>query len=208
MEWQLVAEYRAETGKNAARKLRREMKIPGVLYGYHIQGAVPVALDARQIHKLLTALGEEAKVIQFTLKKDSGEEEHHQVLIREVQVHPFRRQLLHVDFYALAADQLLDVDVPIELVGESLGVKKGGVVEQVMHTLSIRCLPGEIPDKIDIDVSNLDLGDVIHVKDLRGRYSFRIMDDDEAPIVAVNVPEDYEAKAAASAEAEEEAESE
>jgi len=208
MEWQLMAEYRAGTGKNAARKLRREKKIPGVIYGYHIQGAIPVALDARQINNLLAALGEETKVIQFVLKKDSGEEDHHQVLIREVQVHPFKRRLLHVDFYALAADQVLDVDIPIELVGESPGIKKGGVVEQIMHTLSIRCLPHEIPDKIEVDINDLDLGDVIHVKDLRGRYSFRIMDDDEAPIVAVNVPEDYEAKAAASAETEEESESE
>ncbi|MEJ5301699.1 MAG: 50S ribosomal protein L25/general stress protein Ctc [Thermodesulforhabdaceae bacterium] len=205
MEWQLVAEYRPNTGKNVARKLRAANKVPGVLYGHHIQGAIPITVETREIHKLLTVMGDETKVIQLALKKETGKEESHQVLIREVQVHPYKRKLLHVDFYALAADQLLDVDVPVELVGESPGVKKGGVVDQIMHTISVRCLPHEIPDKIEIDISNLDLGSVVHVKDIRKRYSFRIMEDDEAPLVSVNVPEDYEAKAA-SEEAEESSE--
>lgn len=195
MEWQLTAEYRAKTGKNVARKLRNSSKVPGVLYGHNVSGATPVAVDEREMLKLLSAIGEETKVIRFTLRRD-GKEEPHQVLIREVQVHPFRRRLLHVDFYALAADQLLDVEVPVELVGESPGVKKGAIVEQILHTLSVRCLPHEIPEKIEIDISNLDIGDVIHVSHIRSRYSFRIMDDDEAPIVSISVPEDYEAKSA------------
>lgn len=194
MEWRLTAEYREKTGKNAARKLRGSNKIPGVLYGYNIPGAVPVCVEERDILKLISSMGEETKVIQLTLRKES-KEENHQVLVREVQVHPFRRRLLHVDFYALAADQVLDVDVPIELIGESPGVKKGAVVDQLLHTLSIRCLPHEIPEKIEIDISELDVGDVIHVRDIRGRYSFRIMEDDEAPIVSVSIPADYEAKA-------------
>ncbi|MGC8718830.1 MAG: 50S ribosomal protein L25/general stress protein Ctc [Thermodesulforhabdaceae bacterium] len=201
MEWRLTAEYREKTGKNVARKLRSAGMIPGVLYGYHIpSGSVPVTVDAREILKLLSAMGEETKVIQLTFKNQTGEEQQHQVLIREVQVHPYKRRLLHVDFYSLAADQLLDVDVPIELVGESPGVKKGGVVEQILHSLSVRCLPHEIPEKIELDISELDLGDVIHVRDIRGKYSFRIMDDDEAPIVSVSVPADYEAKAASEGE--------
>lgn len=200
MEWQLTAEYREKTGKNAARKLRSADRIPGVLYGYDISGAVPLTVDAREMLKLLSAMGEETKVVQLALRRKTGEEERHQVLVREVQVHPFKRRLLHVDFYSLAADKLLDVDVPIELIGESPGVKKGAVVEQLLHTLSVRCLPHEIPDKIELDVSELDVGDVIHVSDIRGKYSFRIMDDDEAPIVSVSIPADYEAKAMAEAE--------
>ncbi|MCX7823317.1 MAG: 50S ribosomal protein L25/general stress protein Ctc [Syntrophobacterales bacterium] len=202
MEWQLTAEYRAKTGKNIARKLRNSDKIPGILYGHRIDGAVPVSVDYRDILKLLSSMGEETKVIQLTLRKESKEEKH-QVLIREVQVHPFKRRLLHVDFYALAADQLLDVEVPIELVGESPGVKKGAVVEHILHTLSVRCLPHEIPEKIEIDISDLDIGDVIHISDIRGRYPFRIMDDDEAPIVSIKIVEDYEEKASESEESSE-----
>ncbi len=195
MEWQVMAEYRAESGKNAARRLRRAKRVPGVLYGYHVKESLPISLDAKDVQKLLAAMGEETKVLHLSLKREN-EEEQHQVLIREVQTHPFKRRLLHVDLYALAADQLLDVDVPIEIVGESPGIKKGGVVEQLLHALSVRCLPHEIPDKVAINVGSLDLGGVIHVKDVKGRFSFRILDDDDAPIVSVNVPADYESKGA------------
>ncbi|MBW1974708.1 MAG: 50S ribosomal protein L25/general stress protein Ctc [Deltaproteobacteria bacterium] len=193
MEWVLSAETRARVGKSIARKLRREQKVPAIIYGPKIERPIPVALGTNQVVKLLTAMGDETKVVNLAVKREDGKEEQFQVLVKDVQTHPFKRRLLHVDFYALPADQDVDVDVPVDVVGEAIGVKKGGILNVVLHSLSIRCWPSEIPEKIEVDVSNLDIGDVLHVEDIRDQFSFKILNDDDAPIVAVTPPEGFEA---------------
>ncbi len=199
MELQLKAEYRATTGKNAARRLRMAQRVPGVLYGYNIDGSIPLSVNLGDIKKLLTTIGEETKVIELSLKRDEQEEKH-QVLIKEIQVHPYKRKLLHVDFYAISTDVPIEVEVPIALVGEPVGVKKGGIVEQILHTLSIKCVPREIPERIEVDIADMDIGDVIHVKDIRDKFSFKILTEDESTIVSIVAPEDYEAQPSESEE--------
>ena len=110
-------------------------------------------------------------------------------MIREIQVHPARRQLLHVDFYEVAMDQAIVVDVPVELKGRSVGVEKGGLVDLVRRTLAVRCLPGEIPEKVEVDISNLDLGDSIHVADLIEHSGFELADDKSFTVATILPPE-------------------
>lgn len=193
MTWELIAEERKVSGKGAARKLRRLDKIPAIVYGPAVERPIKVTVPGSRLKKLLYEFGEETKVVDLIIKQDNGAERREQIIIKDVQVHPYRRMILHADFYALAADQDVDVDVPVEIVGEAEGVKKGGILNVVIHSLLIRCLPKDIPEKIEIDVSGLDIGDVIHVEDIKDRFSFRIMTPPDAPIVAVTPPEGEEA---------------
>lgn len=158
----LSASVRNQNGKGAARALRRDGKVPAVVYG---RGRAPesLAIEAVALERLL------AKVRATTLLDVSVDDRQPvKALIREVQRNPLRPiDILHVDLYEVHADEEIAVDVPIKFVGTAEGVKNsGGVFEAVLHQLQIKVLPGDIPDHIDVDVSALGLGQSIHVSDL------------------------------------------
>jgi large subunit ribosomal protein L25 len=133
-------------------------------------------------------MGEESKLLRLTLEGVS-ENSTRQVLIRDIQTHPVRRQFLHVDFYEVPLDHPIVVEVPVEFHGESIGVRKGGTLNPIQRTISVKCLPGEIPEKVPVDISNLDLGDSIHVADLIGSVPFELVSDKRMAIVNVAAPE-------------------
>ncbi len=188
MDVELAVQIRAKTGTGAARRLRREEMVPAILYGPKT-APVPLAVPALRLMKLLRDIGEESKLIRIVIGNDR-DQQIRQALIREVQTHPVRRRFLHVDFYEVPLDQPILVDVPVELDGESIGEKKGGVLNLIRRTLSVRCLPGEIPERVHIDISDLDLGTSVHVADLVGRVPFELMDDKSVAVVAIVVPEE------------------
>jgi large subunit ribosomal protein L25 len=161
---------------------------------------VLLAVPALPLLKLLRDMGEESKLIRLVIGSDQDQQVR-QALIREVQTHPVRRRFLHVDFYEVPLDHPILVDVPIVLDGDSIGEKKGGVVNLIRRTLSVRCLPGEIPERVHIDISGMDLGSSVRVADLIGRVPFELMDDKNTAVVAIAVPEEM-AKAAESSEEE------
>lgn len=199
MDVELKVEMRTKTGTGAARRLRREEMVPAILYGPKT-ASVPLAVPAIRLLKLLRDIGEESKLIRLVIGNDK-DLQIRQALIREVQTHPFRRRFLHVDFYEVPLDQPILVDVPVELDGESIGEKKGGVLNLIRRTLSVRCLPGDIPERVHIDISDLDLGSSVHVADLISRIPFELMDDKSVAVVAIAVPEEA-AKAVESPEEE------
>lgn len=186
---ELAGELRTGTGKGAARRLRREDRVPGVLYGPKSE-PLSVSVNAKQLEAMLRGLGEETRLVQLVLDK-GGEKQTRQVLIREVQKHPVRRRFLHVDFYEAPLDKTIVVVVPVELTGVSscVGVRKGGTLDLLRRSLSVKCLPGEIPEKVQVDVSALDLNTSIHVGDLVGKVPFELMDDRHHSIVLVVAPE-------------------
>lgn len=198
MDIELSAEVRSKTGKGAARSLRREDRIPAILYGPKTD-PVLLSVTANRLEKLMREMGEESKLLNLNIESDDGRQTK-QVLIRELQVHPVRRRFLHVDFYEVPMDQPIVIEVPVELVGEAVGVKQGGVLDLVRRMLSVRCLPGEIPEKVEIDISNLEVGSTIHVADLVHQVAFELVDDQNFAVVTISAPE-----GAAEAEAEEEA---
>ncbi len=104
-------------------------------------------------------------------------------------MHPVRRRFLHIDFYEVPLDHPIVVEVPIELLGEPVGVKLGGMLNLVRRTLAVRCLPAEIPDKVSIDVTALGVGAAVHVADLVSNYSFELVDDAHMTVVTINAPE-------------------
>ncbi len=188
MDVELNVQVRTRTGRGVSRRLRREEAVPAILYGPKT-APVPLAVPAMRLLKLLREMGEESKLLRLVIG-DGEDRQIRQALIREVQTHPVRRRFLHVDFYEVPLDLPIVVDVPVELDGESIGEKKGGVLDLIRRTLSVRCLPGEIPDRVHIDISNLDLGSSIHVSDLVGRVPFELVDDGSFAVVAIAAPEE------------------
>ena len=159
----ITARSRDSRGKGAARQTRREGRIPGVLYG-HGEDSVPLSVDANELHKLVHTISIENTIVDL----DLGSGEPYKVLIRELQRHPFRDEFVHIDFFHVAMDEQIQVEVPIVILGTPTGVKnKGGVLDHQLRELEVFCLPGNIPEKVELDVSHLDIGDSIHVSDIQ-----------------------------------------
>ncbi len=203
MDIELTATMRSKSGKGAARTLRKQELVPAVLYGPKME-TISLSVTASRLERLMRDMGEESKLLRLTI--DEGEKSQtKQVLIREVQVHPFRKRFLHVDFYEVPLDHPIVVDVPLEMIGEAAGVKMGGTLNLIQRTVSVRCLPNAIPEKIQVDVSGLDVGSSIHVEDLVKLVSFELVDDPSLAVINVVAPGEAEPEApAAEAEGEEE----
>ena len=184
MSLELVAVPRQKTGKGGARSTRRELMVPAVLYGPKTPSTT-LSVSSLQLEKFLRDTRGESKLIN--LKIDEGEPR--QVLIREIQTHPYRRRFLHVDFYEVPLDQQITVEVVIELFGDSVGVQKGGEINLIQRALDVRCLPNQIPESIRIDVSKLDLGDMLHVADLVAEATYQFDEDPSTGVVSVEGPE-------------------
>ncbi len=187
MNLELTAQKRDGSGKGAARSVRRENMVPAVLYGPKTE-SISLSVSALQLEKLLRDTGGESKLLNLNIQ-DGGSAALRQVLIREIQVHPYRRRFLHVDFYEVPLDQPIIVEVPVELVGDSIGVSKGGELNLIQRTLSVRCLPNQIPESIRIDIKKLDLGQILHVEELVAQTSYEFMDDKTMGIVSIIAPE-------------------
>ena len=192
----LSATPRTETGKGVARKLRAQHSVPGVLYGHHREPQ-PLVLDARELDRLVERYATETTVVELGLDGQSV-----RTLIREVQRHPVKRNVLHVDFQALVAGEKVTVDIPIVLLGTPAGVKLGGVLDQTMRELTIHVDPSNIPNHIDIDVSGLELGQSIHVSDVPLAEGVTVLDDPDTTICVVAPPRVAEEEPAAAPEAE------
>jgi len=190
MEVELTAQLREKAGRVAVRRLRRNYKVPAVLYGPKT-APLSLAVESRHLERLVRDMGEESKLLRLIINDGKGEQVR-QVLFREIQVHPVRRRFLHVDFYEVPLDQAMEFDVPIELRGEPVGVRKGGILDVLCRTLTVRCLPGAIPEKITIDAASLDIGDSVHVSDLIGVVPYELTDDPGHPVLHIIPPEGAE----------------
>ncbi len=181
----LKVEHRTGTGKGVARKLRRMGQVPAILYG---EGD-PICLTADP-KSLLRALGTEAgENVLLNLTIVGGQELTRKAMVKEVQVDPVTGTILHADLLAISMERPIEVGVPLELTGVATGVKeKGGIVDQILRELEVRCLPAAIPDKIVLDVSPLDIGDVLHVRDLPIPGGVEVLREMEQVVVTVAAP--------------------
>lgn len=179
----LKALPRSETGKGAARKLRATGRIPAVLYG-HGEASQELSVDAHELKKLLAAVNVENTLIDLEI--DGAEPA--RALVREVQMHPFRPEALHLDLFHVHAGEKLHLKIPIRLVGNAAGVRVGGgTLDQVIYELDVECLPGDIPDVAEMDVTEMQIGDSIRVHDI-SLANARILNDPELPIASIAPP--------------------
>ena len=158
----LQVEPRNESGKSAARRLRSRGLVPGNLYGRE-ENSLSVQMDGHDVELLISRISVENTLVELTVKGGKPR----RVLIREIQRHPWRANILHVDFYEITAGEKIKVSVPLRLVGTPVGVRNsGGILQQNRHELEIEVLPSEIPDAFEVDVTELEIGDSLHVADV------------------------------------------
>lgn len=180
---QLSATTRSEAGKGSARKSRSQGQIPAIIYG-HKREPQSLAINARDLEKLLEHISAENTVIDLSFGGTSS-----RTLIREIQRHPFKRQILHVDFQELVAGEKVTVRVPIVLIGVPEGVRLGGgVMDQTMRDLEVRVDPASIPNHIEVDVTSLVIGSSIHVNELTLPEGVEITGGVDAPVCVVAAP--------------------
>ena len=176
----LEAQQREPGTKNDARRVRREGKIPAVVYGAGKE-AMPVSVDPRQVSRILHS--ETGHNSVFDLALDG---ERTKAMIVDWQYEPIKGSLLHIDLKRIAMDQKLRVNIPIELVGEPAGVKQqGGILEQIAREVEVECLPGDIPNQIELNVSELVFGTVLRISDLPKNEKIKYLSDPEQPVAHI-----------------------
>lgn len=188
---ELVTQPREQRGSHQVRKLRKKGLVPAVVYG-HKEATESIALSTEELTK---ALRHGARVLDL---KTNGNLQ--KVLIREIQWDYLGKELLHVDFARIAADERVVVTVPLEIRGTAPGISAGGVLDQPLHSLSVECLAISLPDSIRVNVNELQIGGVLHVRDLVLPEGVKAMADPDAVVVQVKVAE-AEPEAAAPTEA-------
>jgi len=161
----LKAEMREGTGKGMARKLRDRGFIPAIFYGANTQ-TIPLIVNPKELSLTLKTEAGGNVLIDLEIRK-GDQSERKVVMVKELQYDHLQRKALHTDFYEVAMDVLVNVEIPIHLVGKPEGTKMGGILDQVRRVIEIQCLPGDIPKSIDLDVSSLKIGDSVHVKDIQ-----------------------------------------
>ncbi|WP_022670566.1 50S ribosomal protein L25 [Hippea alviniae] len=175
----IITAEKREAGTQKAKRLRREGKIPAIIYGADIENQ-PIAVDRSQF---MAAIRRSRRNDKFELQVEGGEK--YEVIVKEVQWHPVKDEVEHVDFYKLTEGRPVVVDVPVKVVGESKGVKMGGDLYQPRKKIKVEALPEAIPNEIVVDVTELQIGDVVHVFDLDMPEGVKVKSSKNFTVVAI-----------------------
>ncbi|MEK6645281.1 MAG: 50S ribosomal protein L25 [Candidatus Firestonebacteria bacterium] len=178
----LEVKNRVEKGKNAAGRLRVQGIIPAILYGEKTS-PIPLSVDLKTFQKIMVKSGENALIV---VKFDDGTSK--TTIVKEIQYNPVKGNIYHIDFYEVSLKNKITVDVPVEVFGESAGVKNGGILEYHLRTISVKCLPTKIPENIKIDITSLQIGGSIHISDVKLEEDIEILAKKEEAILSVSAP--------------------
>ena len=189
---------RESTGKEQAKKLRRDGKVPAVVYGGHKE-PVAITVDRKSVSELVTK--SEHGIRSVFLLKMAGTDQQRHAMIKEITIDPISRQMKHIDFVRVVMDEKIKVTVPVHLNGTAIGVKEGGLLDFQVRELHVECLPTAIPDSIEVDVTPLGHHDYFRVKDLPLPEGSKVLDDPERVVVGVTVARAEVSEAAAEATA-------
>ena len=205
----LKAQKRDDLGKGASRSLRRAGRVPAVLYGRD-RDSIHLSVDAHEAEHLFHSISVDNTIVEIAVE---GDRSPYPTLVREIQTHPWRDSLVHIDFLQIQEGVEVDLEIPVELVGVPVGVRLGGgVLEQIVHELEVRCIPSKIPESFTLDVSELQINDSLHVSDIPLTEGVEILMSPEQTICAVAIPRVVEeaelAEPVVAAEGEEPAEGE
>src|SRR6478672_2852857 len=192
MEATLEATTRETFGKNEARRTRREGRVPAVLYGGDGKEATPIAVPPKALLKILHSESGQNTLISLKLAGASDT----RVLVKDFQIDPVTHEVLHADFYRIAMDRLLQVTIPVTVHGEPKGVKQqGGILEFVRREIVVECLPADIPEHVEVDVSELMLHQGVRLRDIATDGRWKPVTDADAMLVHVILPKAEEAPA-------------
>jgi large subunit ribosomal protein L25 len=195
IKFELDATVRHEIGKGASRRLRREEKVPGVVYG---GGKQPVSLTLEHKH-VAKALESEAFYSHILTLKTGSEAE--RVILKDVQRHPFKPRIFHVDFQRIRADEKIHMHIPLHFINaeKAPGAKAGGLISHIINDVEISCLPDNLPEYIEVDVGNMELNDILHLSHLKlpkGVELVALAHGDDKSVVSIHMPRIEEEPAA------------
>ena len=173
---------REVTGKEIAKKLRRDGKVPAVVYGGHKE-PVAITVDRKAVSELIQK-SEHGMRSVFLLKMADSDQQRH-AMIKDLTINPISRKMTHIDFVRVVMDELVRTSVPVRIVGTAIGVKEGGLLDFQVRDLHIECSPNAIPDSIDVDVNALGHHDYVRVKDLKLPDGVKVLEDAERVVVGV-----------------------
>ena len=182
----LAARLRTDTGKGAARRLRRDNQVPAIFYGPSSQ-PVMLAVKYLDLKTLLKSTDSENVIFQLQIESGQGTESK-TVMLKELQADPIKPIYYHADFYEISMDKELTLNVPVHLVNTPAGASKGGILQHVKRDLLVSCLPGNLVEFLEVDVSALDIGDAVHVRDIALPQGMKAADDGDTTIAVVTPP--------------------
>ena len=179
----LDAKPRNDYGKSASRKLRSAGLIPAVLYGRKKE-PIALSLHSSQLKKIFGEGAKEGTLVDLTITTDK-EPQKRKVILKELQVHPARSDCLHVDLYEIDVSEKVVVPVSIKIVGKAKGEEDGGILKQVKREIEVKCLPSNIPEYIEVDVSELEIGNSIHMENIKLKEDIEVLESLDATLVTV-----------------------
>jgi len=181
----LKVELRDNTGKGSNKKFRREGMVPGVLYSPHDEENLVLKVKDYDLSKILSAKSHGL----IDLEMDEGKKKVSRLaVIKDIQYNALKKQIVHVDFYGVTLKEKLTLEVDIELVGESIGVKDGGILQVELRKVEIECLPSDVPDSIKVDITSLKVGDHISVSGMKVPEGVKALTEPDRIVVAVVTP--------------------
>jgi large subunit ribosomal protein L25 len=182
----IAADVRKTTGKGAARKLRREGRIPAVLYGRKTE-PIMLAVDSVKLERLLRQGAGESSLIDVQVQGENKADQY-TVILKELQVDPVKQFFRHADFHEIAMDEEITLEIPIELTGTPEGVEEGGILENIRRYLTVSCLPDKLVDKLSVDVSDMGIGDSLHIKDIPLPPGLTVQEEGDLAVATVAAP--------------------
>ncbi|HLC27711.1 MAG TPA: 50S ribosomal protein L25/general stress protein Ctc [bacterium] len=184
-ELEISAQVRTQVGRGDSRRLRRAGAVPAVVYGR--RDGLRVSLHLKKLRELLSTAGRTNAIFQLNL--DGEEYSERKVIVKEIQHHPVSGDMLHLDLYEVSMEKEIVVSVPLRFMGEPVGVKmSGGILGHLLREVEVECLPGRIPEFISLEVSQLEIGDALHVRDLPVQEGIRILNDPDEAVVSISAP--------------------
>jgi large subunit ribosomal protein L25 len=194
----IKANVRRDVGRTAVKATRAQGKVPGVLYGK--REAQPLEVNAKDLKDALSHSASENVLVDLQVEADA-KTENRLALIQEVQHHPLKDYIVHIDFHEIAQDEKLQTEVPVEAIGEAAGVKTGGgLLDATLRHLTVECLPKDLPELIQVDVSHLELNQAVHVSEIKVPAGVRVLNPKDLAVFIVHAPKAEEEKPAAAAE--------
>ncbi len=184
----LEAQLRDQIGKIKTRALRKQGFIPAIIYAER-KKSEPLKVKTKDLIKLLHSHRLENTVINLKIQRDGGYDKDRPVLIKEVQYNPTSQDILHIDFNQISLTREITIKVPVVAKGEPIGVKQeGGMLEHILWEIDVQCLPTKIPKDIEVDVSNLKIGDIVHIKDISFPDGIKVLHTPDTIVLSVSSP--------------------
>jgi large subunit ribosomal protein L25 len=185
-QYTLTAQTRLEKGKESARKLRKNNMIPAIFYGPGIDPLM-LTVDSSELSRIMKKSAGENIILGLQIESDSGSDTK-MVMLKELQTDPIKDSYIHADFYEVSMNKEITIDVPIRLINTPVGVTNGGILQHVRREMTISCLPGELVESLDIDVSGLDIGESLHIDDINLPEGIKTVQEGRLTVAVVVAP--------------------